>query len=356
MPIALPPELARLVSKTGKHKAGKKILGYAKWKRGKSEAASSMPNPIFALACGEPGIVPYLQPDKGDVGLEIYNPDDMFRALDYAYKHADQFPSVAIDNVNLGWSQHLDAEEEKRESAEARERSGVGRGDTGIQKHEWSAVKANWFDFLHKTGQSPQNVFLTAWVQDVVYRKVAVAVGPGIADKVSTVPMEADVPKTEKTVPYYPDLIFGFNAVEDKLGHLTEVIEVTFRGGRVPPNIPPEMLHLGKTWKINTRKDPRRCFWDKVIMPLDPYWKEGEVEVIGLDAAEVERGRAEVGRVHDNAEVGRLLTKIGDFAGTLDAYSKLWTAELVGPMQELPPKQKALVREAHERKKKELGV
>lgn len=186
MSVALPPRLAALQSQTGKHRAGRKILVFGDSKTGKSFFAASAPHPIAALACIEPGIVPYLRKDKGDMSFEINTRDDYYAAMDFLLKQQDNFATIVIDNGDLLFAQIMgEAEDELNRELKAQ---------------DWRAIKGLWNSTLFAVGRSKQNFVMTVGRKDIAFTREEGHM-PGIEGKMVIVPQ--DLPHAEKNVPRF---------------------------------------------------------------------------------------------------------------------------------------------------------
>ena len=334
MAATLPPHLASLQLTSGSYRAGMKLLITGRSKTGKSFFAASAPPPILALACGEPGIIPYLDPARGDVGLEIYTPEDYYAAIEFACTHEKDFATIVIDNDNLAWAQTLEHFEED-----------AGRELKGT---DWRKIKGPRKAALRKLMRSRLNVVMTCWLKDVIYTTEDAP--PGVEGKTKLLPQEN--PDAEKNVPYAVDLIFQTDVVRDKLFKPTSKHTVTFIGGRRPRTVSPEELFTGKVWPFDARKPVN--VWDTVIKPFQERWVEGGVDHLGVDPLAAGAAREEMEDAYQQQEVGRLLALIKGVQ-TIDEYKQLGKTEEVA-VNQLTGTHKELVMASIKAKKGELKV
>jgi hypothetical protein len=302
----LPARLAALRSQAGKHRSGRKLLIFGDGKTGKGFFAGSAPKPIAALACIEPGIVPYLDKSKGDEVLEIYSRNDYYEAVGYFLKKQDKYASVIIDNVDLLFAQIMaDTEVE------------LGRD---IKGRDWGPIKGLWNSVLFQVGRSKQNCIFTAGRRDIQFTTEEGSM-PGSEGRM--VIAAQDVPHAEKNVIRFVDLVFKTDIVKNKLNQPTPIHTVTYTGGRRPTSIPPEDLHTGKVWKFDNRKPEN--VWDKIIAPLDAAWSEGAVEHLGINPNEAAEAEVEMKTAFEQQELGRLTAAFAA-CKTREELVTCWTA------------------------------
>lgn len=331
----LPPSLAALQLTAGAYRAGLKLLITGRSKTGKSYFAASAPGPLLAMACGEPGIIPYLDPARGDVGLEVHTADDYYAAIDYAVKHEKDFATFISDNDNLAWTQTLEDFEDAK--------GGEIRGG------DWKKIKGPRKAALRSLMRSKINVIFTCWLREIVYKQEEVA--PGVQGKTELLP--AELPEVEKNVPYAVDLIFLTDVKKDKLFRPTNIHTVTYMGGRRPRTVPPDELYTGRVWSFDSRK-PVASVWDEVVKPFRDRWVEGGSEHLGLDPREAARAGGEMESAWQDQETGRMLALISQQT-SLAMYQEVWRTSIEAPLNSLDEQHKQLVLQAHKAKKKELG-
>lgn len=332
--ITLPPHLAALQAQAGKHRKGRKILVYGEAKTGKSFFAATAPKPILALACGEPGIVPYLTAKDGDIGLEIYNGEDFYKAVEWGLEHTDDFASLVIDNINLAWALAREGYEEE-----------FGE----IKGRMWGTVKKPWHRFLFKAMRSQANVVMTAWTKKTVWGPEEAM--PGQQAGLSIKP--SDIPNVEEKVNYTPDLIFRTEVLLDSKFRPTPIHTVTFTGGRRPKSVPPTELYTGKVWKFDSRKPVD--VWQEVIGPLDAKWMEGAVEHLEIDPEGALLAEREMREAYLATECLRVVEEI-NACQSPQLAKELWERAWEPVYKELSAERRALVDEAKAKAKARWSV
>ena len=341
----LPPRLAALQLTAGTYRAGLKILVYGRFKTGKSYLAASAPGPIFALCNGEPGLIPYLDPKRGDVGLEIHSADDYYAALEFALKNQKDFATFVSDNDNLAWAQTM---EDYEDSLNANLK--VGETEKTIQGKDWRKIKGPRKAMLRALGHGKPNMVFTCWLKDTIYRP-AEGGPPGVEAKLEILP--AEIPEVEKTTVSLADLIFMTDVQKDRLSRPTNIHTVTYMGGRRPRTVSPEDLYTGKVWKFDAKKPVN--VWDTVIAPFHQQWSEGGEEHLGVDPEQAAYDRGEMEAAFQQQEVGRFVARMAQMK-TLTEFAKVYAVEMEDTVRNLlTPENKALVLEAKERRKKELS-
>jgi hypothetical protein len=337
MPIAekVPPSLSKLQLPTGVHRRWLKLVVFGGWKSGKSTFLSYFPPPLVAIDCGDGGISSYLP--KGDpnyVSFEITTPQSYDAALEFVFKNQAEINSVVIDPLTELWTDHMAWWETELNVDE-------------IKGGQWKKVKVPWKVNLQRLKRAPFHVGYAAWTRDTEYKE-----GPAAPGEKGALEIKAqEVPQMERTVGYSIDMILETKAVLDKLNKPTGKHEVIFWGGRRPQAVPPEMLYIGKKWTFDARKPVN--VWNEVVGPLLDHWKEGAVDVLGLDPQEAERMQAESDMVVQDEALGRLIRMI-EAQTELHAYAEFFKNEVQPEFVTLSNERQVKIKEVHEKKKAEL--
>ncbi len=334
----LPASIQRLLSQAGAHRRGLKILFFGPPKTGKSWALASFPHPIFAIACGEGGIEPYLQPELGDVCVTVSEPSEYEEVLTFSLNDP-RYASIVIDNVNLLWEDWMDHWNEHF-------------GGDQIKGGQWRKVKGPWKKLLRDVMISEKHVGMSAWLKDILYKEEEAAPGQKAGLKI----YGQDNPQVEKNIPYALDLTFRTGNKLDKNYAPTNIHILKFYGGRRPRSVSPEDLFTGKEWKFDARK-PVESVWDVVVKPFYEKWIEGSVEHLGNEhPPDIERGRDGLKEVGDDADVGRLIRLIEKQTDFAHYKAQVYPTDIEPGLLGLSKVRRQAVIDAHEKKKKELST
>lgn len=334
----LPRTLAVLESNVGGNRRGLKVLVYGPPKSGRSYFLSWFPGPLYVLACGESGIEPYLDKERGDKCLSIHHGDDLLAAIQFVLSLGSKSPwrSVLIDNINLAWEDYAD---------EWTTTLGVDE----IKGGNWKKVKGPWKAMVRKLMRTNLHVGMSAWIRDLRYSQDESM--PGVKGQLEMTAQ--DNPHVEKTVLYAPDLIFKTDFVRDAKYKPTRQHQVIFYGGRRPRAVSPADLYTGKVWQFDSSKVPPDNVWEKVIGPIIDKWEEGGVDFLGVDPDEAMNELREMEDASQNETLGRLLTLIAGQTN-LAEFQKVWAAEVEPAFMGLVEERRKQVMNAKERKKTEL--
>lgn len=330
--LELPKNLQRLRVDPGKHRLGLKVLAWGEAGGGKSFFAAHFPSPKLVLACGDLGISSYLPPE--DTFLEVNNPNDLQEAIRFAVANQDKLASIVADPLTLAWEDWMDYWNE--------EFGGEIKGG------QWKNVKAPWKMLMRIIMRSRQHACLTAWVDDVEYRQEEVA--PNVRGKLEI--LKKMQPKVEKRVPHIFDLGILWSIDRDKLQQPTKWHRATVTKARRPLTVPPEELHVGKSWRFDETKPQNP--WEAIVKPLLPHWSQGAVDWLGIDPREAEKDRQDLEQTAQDHTTGQLITLIREQKDLEKYRNVVWPEEIEPVIHELDKRHLATVMEAHERKKKEL--
>lgn len=332
----LPPSLARLQSAMGKHRSGRKILLFGDYGAGKSFAATTAPGPLFVLDFhSERGIQHLVDLKRGDTVLEINSKEGYAEALSWAVKNASKIGTVIGDQANAVWEIWMDDWTTE-----------LGREE--LKGGDWKRVKPAWRKLHRDLIKAPFNVVYTCHVRDVRYEQREEA--PGIQGKLEIINQIA--PNIEKKMPHLFDFVFYAEAERNRQMVPNGYHKYTLFKGRRPRTVAPKDLHVGKSWRFDSRNP--ESWWDKVIMPYDAAWIEDAVDWLGTDPEEADADRGEFALAGANHDLGEILLLISR-ANDLTAYRKIWESNIAPLLENLPAEHAAQVRAAHDKKKIELA-
>ena len=356
MQTALPSALSKLVSTTGVHRRGFKVLAFGPTGSGKSFLLAHMPRPLVVIELGEGGIQSYLLPPvdgkpdlervfagEEDLCFTVTHPNELEAAVEWVFKHETKLKSVVIEPMNAAWEDHMDYWNEK-----------LG-GD--IQGGQWRKVKGPWKRRLKRLMRSPLNVGFGCWMKDIAYERAEPKNQmPGVESQGKLIIKAQEVPQAEKSVPYTVDLILQTEVVLDKKNRPTSKHRVTLTKGRRPRSIDPKDFHVGKTWEFDAVKpvDP----WATIIGPLEANWQSdenGAVDYLGADAQEARSELREISEAADDNEVGRMIILIGQPYKNLIEYRRMFETEIAPPLNTLSKPHRETVMSTHEMRKKGLS-
>lgn len=339
--IVLPPFLKSHQSPAGSHHLGLKALFYGPPKSGKSFALASFPSPVMALACGENGIELYLHPERGDVSVFVGDAKTYTEALNFALDHP-KIASVVIDSVNLAFEDWMSSWEDTLNVEE-------------IKGGNWRKVKAPWKLLHRKMMLSSKHVGLSAWPRGAKYmEEVEPSTMPGVEGKKTLRIMEQDSPHVEKMLPFAVDMTLKTEIELDKRFAPTSIHRITYMGGRRPASIPANELYAGKFWRFDAKKVDEESPFDKVLKPIISKWQQGAVEYVNIDTKEMSQELGEAHTLYEDQQVGSTLAALRK-AESLDDLKKVWLDAEATVNKDLPPAKRAIVVEAKDARKRELG-
>ena len=339
-------DISDLLSVSGTHRRGMKILTFGPTGSGKSPLLASFPRPLAVIDCGEGGIQPYLKPPvvvdgKGQVNLDrvfkgeedfcltVSGPEQMDRAIDWVFQHEAKFASLVIDGYNLNWEDHMDFYNEK-----------FG-GD--IQGGQWRIVKAGWKARQKRMMRSKMNIGISCWMRDIAYEQVQSR--PGAKATLNIKPQE--VAAIEKSVPYTVDIVLQMRVVTDAKNRPTPRHEIVVVKARRPRTISPKDLFIGKITKWQS--DKTEDLWGLAIAPYVDDWKDGEiVDYLGMDAQEAVREEREMLAAAEDAEAGRLIRAMwsayeGKEFKDMAGFGAWWQRVIAPTINEITPESQKLV-------------
>ena len=331
-PLELPAALKRFSSPIGVHRRGIKVMVFGPPDSGKSFFLAHMPSPKVVIDANEEGgIQTYLRPD--DTYFNMSNPEAIAAAINFVFENEGKLASFCIDGMSGMWEETMDYWAKK-----------LG-GE--IQGGDWRKVKGPWKLMLKRLMRSKLNIGFSAWLKDVGYEQV----DQGGIKKLEI--KSIDVPQAEKTIAYTVDFILKSDTVLDRKKVPTQYRTLTVYKARRPRSISPSDLFSGKQWKFD-QKQPVNP-WEIVIEPFIQQWQEGAVDYLGCDPAEE---MSELRMIEDTSQDNDLARVLQLIAAQTDAemYRKAWPREIAPLLTGMTAGRIALVTDAHNRKKLELGI
>ncbi len=266
--------------------------------------------------------------------LDISNPNAMIQAVEFATANEDKLQSFVMDPITLGWEDWMDYFNEK-----------FG-GD--IRGGQWKDVKGPWKLMMRMLMRSSLHVCMCAWVDDIVYEQKEIA--PGIKGGLEIFAQEK--PKVEKRIPHIFDLGIQWIIERDRLRRPTPIHLARVTKARRPRSIPPEELHLGKTWKFDELK-PKNP-WDVIVQPILDKWGNGAVDHLGMDPRAVQTDMKELELLAQQRSVGEIMTLINKQTD-MATYRDVWSRQIEEAVNQMDKEHREVVMAAHEAKKKELA-
>jgi hypothetical protein len=338
---ALPPALKNLYAEPGAHRKWIKAAWFGSWKAGKSKALSSYPSPKLVADCGDGGILPYCNKERGDVPIMVNSFVAFQDLIKFAKKNEGVFKSLIADDYTELWAVWM------QEWATA---NGLGNSDE-ILAHHWRAIKDPWKKAIRDLNHLKMHVGISARLKDILYKKSDAPPGEEGGLVIKTI----NTPEVEKNVPYMFDLMF---LVEKDLNDKMEPTgkhRVSFWAGRVPDSMIGK-LKIGRTWKFDS-EDPASHVWNTVVAPLLPDWNEGAVEHLGpLDPTEAKASIKDVEKVGRLYDMGLATTIIRGEYNSIREYKQAFedngVLQILGQMDK---KNKDALLAEHEKKKKALN-